>query len=208
MRRSVVAPHDLGVCGPDPHLVGSRRYGLVTPTRSPVGGLHRDIVNGLDGLRRSARPVRVVLAKELGAGIDGAWWPNSASLATELPNLVAVLQQSLGEIIAIRLNWSETEGELDLDAMIAGSRWATMTGPKRPRLIRLSGHTTEITLLVVPPRTSLALGALVMRCAAVLPIDSADCHTPMFATADSVVGAALAESARWARPIHRAAAEG
>jgi hypothetical protein len=165
-------------------------------------------VNGLDGPRRSARPVRVVLAKQLGADIDGAWWPYSASLATELPNLVAALQQSLGEIIEIRLNWSETEGQLDLEAMVTGSRWPTATRPKRPHLIRVSGHTTFITLLVVPPKTSLALGALVMRCAAVLPIDNADRLTPLFATADSVVDAALAESARWANPIQRAATEG
>jgi Family of unknown function (DUF5994) len=165
-------------------------------------------MNGLVGPRRSARPVRVVLAKQLGADIDGAWWPYSGSLATELPNLVAALQQQLGKIVEICLNWSETDGQLDLDAMVAGSRWATATRPKRLRLIRVSGHTADVTLLVVPPRTSLALGALVMRCAAVLPIGNADRHTPLFATADSVVGSALAESARWAHPIHRAVAEG
>ena len=148
------------------------------------------------------------MARQLGADIDGAWWPNSASLATELPNLVAALQHSLGEIVEIRLNWLETEGQLDLDAMVAGSRWATSTQPKRPRLDRVSGHTTDITLLVVPPRTSLTLGALVMRCAAVLPIDDAYRDTTLFATADSVVVAALSESARWARPVHRVAAEG
>jgi hypothetical protein len=165
-------------------------------------------MNGLVGPRRSARPVRVVLAKQLGADIDGAWWPYSASLATELPNLVAALQRQLGEIVEICLNWSETDGQLDLDALVAGSRWATVTRPSRLRLIRVSGHTTDVTLLVVPPKTSLALGALVMRCAAVLPIDNADRLTPLFATADSLVDAALAESARWARPVRSAAAEG
>jgi hypothetical protein len=159
-----------------------------------------DIVNGLDGPRRSARPVRVVLAEQLGADIGGAWWPCSGSLATELPNLVAALQQSLGEIIEISLNWSKTEGQLDLDAVVAGSRWPTATRPKRLRLIRVAGRTADVTLLVVPPRTSLALGALVMRCAAVLPIANADRDTPLFAIADSVVAAALAESARWAHP--------
>jgi hypothetical protein len=165
-------------------------------------------VNGLVGPRRSARPVRVVLAKQLGADIDGAWWPYSASLATELPNLVAALQRPLGEIVEICLNWSETDGQLDLDALVAGSRWATVTRPSRLRLIRVSGHTTDVTLLVVPPKTSLALGALVMRCAAVLPIDNADRLTPLFATADSLVDAALAESAKWARPVRSAVAEG
>ncbi|MCV7158702.1 hypothetical protein H7J55_14615 [Mycolicibacterium brisbanense] len=165
-------------------------------------------MNGLEGPRRSARPVRVVLAKQLGADIDGAWWPYSGSLATELPNLVAALQQPLGEIVEICLNWSETDGQLDLDAMVVGSRWATTTRPKRLRLIRVTGRNADITLLVIPPRTSLALGALVMRCAAVLPIAGAERSTPLFATADSVVGAALAESARWARPVRKEVADG
>jgi len=190
------------------HRAPGAGAGFFRPARKPVGGLRSGTVNGLDGPRRSARPVRVVLAKQLGADIDGAWWPNSASLATELPNLVAALQRPLGEIVEIRLNWSETEGQLDLDVMVAESRWATATRPKRPRLIRISGRTTDITLLVVPPKTSLALGVLVMRCAAVLPIDDADRGTTLFATADSVMDAALSESARWARPMHRAAAEG
>ena len=165
-------------------------------------------MNGLDGPRRCARPVRVVLAEQLGADVDGAWWPYSGSLATELPNLVVALQPSLGEVVEICLNWSETDGQLDLDAMVAGSRWATATRPKRLRLIRVTGRNADVTLLVVPPRTSLALGALVMRCAAVLPIANTDRNTPLFAIADSVVDTALAESARWARPIHRVVADG
>ncbi|MEE6163908.1 MULTISPECIES: DUF5994 family protein [unclassified Mycolicibacterium] len=148
-----------------------------------------------------------MLAKQLGADIDGAWWPYSGSLATELPNLVAALQQQLGEIIEICLNWSETDGQLDFDAMVAGSRWSTAMRPKRLRLVRVTGRSAEITLLVVPPRTSVALGALVMRCAAVLPIANADRNSPLFATADSVVDAALAESARWGRPVHCVGAE-
>ncbi|ORA21249.1 DUF5994 family protein [Mycobacterium aquaticum] len=164
-------------------------------------------MNGLDGPRRSARPVRVALAEQLGADIDGAWWPHSAALAAELPNLVAALQQSLGEIIEIRLNWSETEGQLDLSAMVADGRCGTATRRKRPHLIRVGGHSADVTLLVVPPRTSLQLGSLVMRCAAVLPIANADRNTSLFATADAVVDAALAESARWARPIRRVVVE-
>lgn len=165
-------------------------------------------MNGLAGPRRSARPVRVVLAKEMGADIGGAWWPYSGSLAAELPNLVAALHQPLGEITEICLNWSETEGQLDLDAMVNGRQWATAERPKRLRLIRVTGRTTEVTLLVVPPRTSLALGALVMRCAALMPIDNSDRDTSLFETAGSVVDAALAESVRWAHPVGHAVAGG
>jgi len=50
------------------------------------------IVNGSAGARRCARPVRITLARVLGGDIDGAWWPHSASVAGELPELIGALQ--------------------------------------------------------------------------------------------------------------------
>ena len=60
-----------------------------------------------------ARPVRLVLASQLGSDIDGAWWPHTASVASELPELIGVLHASLGEIVDIGINWSPTEGPVD-----------------------------------------------------------------------------------------------
>ncbi|WP_225504793.1 DUF5994 family protein [Mycolicibacterium fortuitum] len=155
-------------------------------------------MTGLVAARRSARPVRVALAQQLGADVDGGCWPFSESLAGELVDLVAVLQQQLGDIVDIWLNWSDTDGQLDLDGMAVGSKWPIGAHRRRPpRLIRIAGRNSGATLLVVPPRTSPALGALVMRCAASTPVDDAVRRTPVFETAERVLDAALLESARW-----------
>jgi Family of unknown function (DUF5994) len=45
------------------------------------------------GPRRSARPARIALATLLGGDIDGAWWPHTASVAGELPELVEALHR-------------------------------------------------------------------------------------------------------------------
>ena len=58
-------------------------------------------MNGLTGTRRCARPVRIALARVLGGDIDGAWWPHSGSVASELPELIEALHRPLGEIIDI-----------------------------------------------------------------------------------------------------------
>ena len=53
-------------------------------------------MNGLARSRRASRPIRVTLARQLGSEIDGAWWPHTASVATELPELVGALHRPLG----------------------------------------------------------------------------------------------------------------
>jgi hypothetical protein len=50
-------------------------------------------VNGMRGPRRSARRARIALATLLGGDIDGTWWPHTASVAGELPELVDALQR-------------------------------------------------------------------------------------------------------------------
>src|SRR5450631_314590 len=75
------------------------------------------IMNGAVHGRRLASPVRLALATELGAPLDGAWWPHTASVARELPELIDALSARLGEIIAISVNWSSLEGSPDLDAL-------------------------------------------------------------------------------------------
>ena len=113
-----------------------------------------------------ARPVRLVMASQLGSDIDGAWWPHTASVASELPELIGVLHASLGEIVDIGINWSPTEGPVDLDSIVTGARTIDRPGPRRPRLMKVEGKGACAKLLVVPYMTSPNLGAMVMRCAA------------------------------------------
>jgi hypothetical protein len=154
-------------------------------------------VNGMTGARRLARPVRFSLASELGADIDGAWWPHTASVARELPELIGVLHAPLGEIVDICINWSATDGPLDLNAIVTGARSIDRPGPRRPRLMVVEGRAACAKLLVVPYMTSQTLGAMVMRCAAGWPPFHSDRSSEILETAHSVLTVARAESAKW-----------
>jgi hypothetical protein len=164
-------------------------------------------MNGLTGTRRSARPVRLALAQQLGAEIDGAWWPYTASVASELPGLIEALHPPLGEIVDICINWSATEAPLELYEVASSAR------PKpggqrrrRQRLMVIGGRRGCATLLVVPHMTSQALGVMVMRCAAARPVSGSERGTQMFEIADCVMRGAEIESAAWARRMRDVAA--
>ncbi|MBU8825722.1 DUF5994 family protein [Mycolicibacterium goodii] len=154
-------------------------------------------MNGLVGSRRLASPVRLTLAKQFGRDIDGAWWPRSASVAKELPELVEVLQRPLGEIVDININWSPGEGQLDLNTIAAGSRTPAVLKPTRPRVMSVAGRTQCVKLLVVPHMTSEALGGIVMRCAAGMAVDNMVRNTALYETAVRILGTANEESTRW-----------
>jgi Family of unknown function (DUF5994) len=146
--------------------------------------------------RRLASPVRLTLAVELGKGLDGAWWPHTASVARELPDLIGALSARLGEIVDISVNWSSLEGQPDLDTV----KRAGMADPVRvishQRLMMITGSQCSANLLVVPCRTSSALASMVLRHAATLDIVAAERDTESFWIADDIVRAARAESAR------------
>jgi Family of unknown function (DUF5994) len=154
-------------------------------------------VNGLTGSRRLARPVRLLLATHLGSDIDGAWWPHTSSVAQELPELIGSLHEPLGEILDICINWSATEGALDLETLVTGTRSMAASKPRRPRLMVVDGRGACAKLLVLPHMTSPALGALVMRCAAALPVVGLEREGRLFETAELVMRTAQVESAKW-----------
>ncbi len=155
-------------------------------------------MNGMSGALRLASPVRVVLATSLGGDIDGAWWPRVASMAAELPELVEALHRPLGEIFDIRVNWSATDQTPDLSSMTSYAMSMPGWRHSRQRLMVFSGRRARAKLLVVPHLTSSALGLMVLRLAASMPIPDAQQLSAVFKTADCVVRAAQTESASWA----------
>jgi hypothetical protein len=154
-------------------------------------------MNGITGARRLARPVRLALARELGADIDGAWWPYTGSLADELPQLIGALHKPLGEILDICINWSVTQGPRELYETVTGVRAARVGHPGRQRLMVVEGRRGRANLLVVPHMTSQALGVMVMRCAAARYFSGTERGTDLFEIADCVTRAAQLESASW-----------
>ena len=148
--------------------------------------------------RRLASPVRVTLGCELGGDLDGAWWPHTASLGAELPELTESLFPRLGQILDISLNWSPLAGSPDLDALCR----PLMVRPCRPvsqRIMTINGTKARATLIVIPSRTSAALAVMLLRRAAELHIAAAEQLNEPFLTADQIVRAAAAEGARCAR---------
>lgn len=56
-----------------------------------------------------ASPIRLTLASELGDELDEAWWPHTASVARELPDLIDALRRPQREVIDIGVNWSSLQ---------------------------------------------------------------------------------------------------
>lgn len=157
-------------------------------------------MNGLVGSRRGSRPVRLTLCEQLGGVIDGAWWPRSGQIASELPELIEVLHKPLGEVLDIRINWTATDGQLDLAWIATGSKLPD-AAYRRPRLMRVAGRDACVKLLVVPSLTSPALGAIVVRAAAGLPTGCGDGDARLFDTAQVVMDIVRTESAQWCPPV-------
>ncbi|MGB8793863.1 MAG: DUF5994 family protein [Mycobacterium sp.] len=153
--------------------------------------------------RRLASPVRLTLAIELGNGLDGGWWPHTASVARELPDLIGALSSRLGEILDISINWSSLEGHPDLDAVKRASMANPVLVTSHQRLMMITGSQYSANLLVVPCRTSSALAVMVLRQAAALDIAHAERDTEGFRIADDIVRAARAESALCAQRLRR-----
>ena len=148
--------------------------------------------------RRLASPTRVTLASVLGDDdLDGAWWPHTASVARELPELIDALCERLGPIIDIGVNWSAFDGVLDLDSLTRRGIDAIPGWKARhQRVMTVTGSYARANLLVVPCRTTTALAVMVLRQAAGLPILPSHMDTPAYRAADDIVRAARAECAQ------------
>jgi hypothetical protein len=127
------------------------------------------------------------LAPALGHTIDGAWWPRTGRIAGELPELVDVLSNRLGEIIEIKVNWSSSAEPPRLDSY--GSEVA------RKPVMTIRGRNARASLLLVPHLTGTALAVMVLRRAAELAINPAHRATRAFRTADFIVRDARSQSA-------------
>ncbi|WP_029105458.1 DUF5994 family protein [Mycobacterium sp. 360MFTsu5.1] len=86
--------------------------------------------------------------------VDGAWWPHSSNLSTELPDLLAVLSVRLGRIDRVLYNvheWSSAPTKL-----AAGGRRVRLDGYQRQPIntVEVVGLDRDrIVLLTVPVNT-------------------------------------------------------
>ncbi|BBZ21839.1 hypothetical protein MHIB_02570 [Mycolicibacter hiberniae] len=96
-----------------------------------------------------------------------------------MPDLISVLTPLLGNITTINVNWSPLQRPPDLN-------WPAWES-KPQHVMTLGGQRAHANLLVISYATHSALAMMVMRCAANLPIESADRDKPACLTAGSVL---------------------
>jgi hypothetical protein len=87
--------------------------------------------------------------------VDGAWWPWSDDLTSELPDLLAVLSVRLGRIDRVMYNLGEW-ATAPAKAML-GERIVRLDGYRRQPINTLEVRGVDrdrIVLLVVPPNTN------------------------------------------------------
>ncbi|WP_037879475.1 DUF5994 family protein [Streptomyces sp. NRRL F-5727] len=98
--------------------------------------------------------------------LDGAWWPYSRDLATELPALVDALRERFGRVTRITANpapWPVSPYKVSVGEYAVHVGW--ITGQDTDAMILLSYGLDRCDLLVVPPETEPAAAARLMAAA-------------------------------------------
>jgi hypothetical protein len=86
--------------------------------------------------------------------VDGAWWPRSWDLSTELPALLAVLAIRLGRVARVSYNlttWNAAHRRVNVDGHQVRLGGFHAQDPHTIDVIASNG--TRLTLLVLPPAT-------------------------------------------------------
>lgn len=115
-----------------------------------------------------ARPSRLTLTPRtsLAGLLDGAWWPYSRDLSTELPPLVEALEERWGRITRITANpgpWLVASSSVSVGGHVVDVGW--LTDQDRDTMILLSYALGRCDLLVVPPEAEPASAARLMALA-------------------------------------------
>ncbi|MGW2051787.1 DUF5994 family protein [Streptomyces sp. NPDC001858] len=95
---------------------------------------------------------------------DGAWWPRSRDLETQLSGLLAALTARLGPLARVGLDagaWDERPGHLVVDGRWVRIDWSAVADDT---MIVTRGDQDHFMFLVIPPQTtpSLARAAMAM----------------------------------------------
>ncbi|MFI2720416.1 DUF5994 family protein [Streptomyces collinus] len=108
-----------------------------------------------DGIHQAVRPGTALLRLETTHSrtgiLDGAWWPRSRDIATELPALVKALTEHLGPITRVGLDASAWNG-LPTRLVIDGRVVHLDSDPVGDDTVLITrGRNDHFALLLVPP---------------------------------------------------------
>ncbi|MEW2166470.1 DUF5994 family protein [Streptomyces sp. NPDC007084] len=105
---------------------------------------------------------------DLPRAIDGAWWPRSYELLTELPDLLAGLPNAWGHVSSVTVNgtaWSALPGRILVANQVVRLHTAAAgSGPQT--IVLVAPGEGRWDLLVVPPDTTEAEAEPLMSAAA------------------------------------------
>ncbi|MDH6546069.1 DUF5994 family protein [Streptomyces sp. SAI-041] len=99
--------------------------------------------------------------------LDGAWWPRSRDLLSELPALTAVLDPLWGRITRIAVNpeyWPVIPRQVPVDGHVVKVGWFTPEIDPH-KLLLLSYGTGRWDLLIIPPEAGAVSAARLMAAA-------------------------------------------
>lgn len=99
--------------------------------------------------------------------VDGAWWPRSLDLSTELPPLAEVLAIRLGRIERVSYNlaaWDAAPRRIHIEGQLLPLSGFRSQNPHTVDVIGLNGR--RLTLLVLPPETGEVIAHQVLMKAA------------------------------------------
>jgi hypothetical protein len=130
------------------------------PVRGQDGSVAMTLEQARKSIRRDETPfvrtprLRLKPKAPRSGYVDGAWWPRSDDLTTELPDLIGVMSFRLGVIDRVTYNlgeWTRAPAEL-----ATGGRAVHIDGDQRhqPNTVQvLDANRNKIVLLVVPWHT-------------------------------------------------------
>jgi hypothetical protein len=110
--------------------------------------------------------LRLTPRTSLAGLLDGAWWPYSRDLGTELPPLVEALEERWGRITRITANpgpWPVASSSVSVGGYVVDVDW--LTDQDRDTMILISNTLGRCDLLVVPPEAESASAARLMALA-------------------------------------------
>jgi Family of unknown function (DUF5994) len=90
--------------------------------------------------------------------VDGAWWPRSRDLLTELPPLIGALPREWGKIVGVTVNaqrWADSPGRILVGHHVVRLRRESVWR-RRYTVSLLAPHHGRRDLLVVPPELAAA----------------------------------------------------